>query len=576
MVKKNFLFGESAQNAIIKGIKTVSDAVGSTFGANGENVLIEHMYEGISVPKSTKDGVSVARECTLMDPSENLAAQALIEVAMRMLERVGDGTTTAILVTEALINLMLKYDLKRTDIDKLRSHVTELVELFKTHSIKVEDVPEILEGIANISCNGEPEITSNMKKAISHIGKTGEILVEIHQALQTSVMPERGVYIPYGFATHEVIINQQRRHTAEFKDVFLVLYDGRIESFIPMMYLIENVIEQEPHTPIVFIASHISDEAQIGITANSMGNIRMSGISLDQDNKTMDDLFTDISAATGVPIFGEKYNKIFGTTFNGIVFNKKQRDLKKVSSIRLSKNSTIILPYEDQQSGLEAHVSDLNEKLESVFDETERNVLKSRIARLAPTLAIVRIGGLTTQTILEKKDRYEDACCAVKQTIEHGAVPGAGIPILMAIKHLWDKTRGLEEDDYSAEILIRALFKVLVRLYAFSAWEMKNERIDFEEYTHVKTDEFGEIKEYMDKVKNFSFEKMEEWKGLDLSTDKVVNLFTHRIFDPVTVITTALETGVEAALNMMKTGTIITRSRKLDMASTMSMLQHQQ
>lgn len=575
MVKKNFLFGESAQKAITNGIKIVGDAVGSTFGANGTNVLIEHIYEGVSIPKSTKDGVSVARECTLIDPSENLAAQTLIGVAMRMLERVGDGTTTAILVTEALINLMLKYDLSRSQIEKVREYITELVELFKTHSIKVDDAPEVLEGIANISCNGDPEITRNMKKAISHIGKTGEILVEIHQALDTSVMPERGVYIPYGFASHEVIINQQRRHTAEFKDVFLILYDGRIESFIPMMYLIENVIDQEPHTPIVFIASHISDEAQIGITANSMGNIRMSGISLDQDNKTMDDLFTDISAATGVPIFGEKYNKIFGTTHNGIVFNKKQRDLKKVSSIRLTKNSTIILPYEDDQTNLKTHLADLHEKLGSVFDEEERNVLKTRIARLAPTLAIIRIGGLTTQTIIEKKDRYEDACCAVKQTIDHGAVPGGGLPILVAMKYLWDKTKGLENDDKAAEILLRALFKVVVRLYRFSAWELKSDRIDFEEYLHGLNDEIEEIEKFVRRAKSCTFENMGEWEGLDLSTDKVVNLFVNKIFDPVSVITTALETGVEAALNMMKTGTIITRSRKIDLASTMSMMQQQ-
>jgi chaperonin GroEL len=576
---KHFKFGTDAKESISKGALTIARAVGTTFGANGQNVLIETFIEDetgnkVLDPKITKDGVTVARHCSLKDTAENTAAQSLIQVALKMLERVGDGTTTAILITEALIDLLLNYDLDHPQKQKIQEHVKNLIELFKKSAIKADADPKILEGIAHISSNGDEEITSLLKEAIRHVEGNGNILVEVQQALTTTISSEKGIYLPHGFASHEAVVDNTRRSSVEYRDPFVVLYNDKVESLTPLTALINNIHAKESFTPLVIIAKHISDDAQGMIAINSYkSGIRLAGISLDLADSECDALFEDLSVATGIPIYGTIAYKIFGDDHNGIRIG----DLKKVSILRLNKDSTIIVPYSDNRDAIDDHLKNLEMAYEEEKSTSERERIKKRKARLSPNFAIIRIGGLTPQSIMEKKDRIEDAICAVMDARKNGAIPGAGAPLLMAIKYL-DKFK-----DDSAEILQRVFFKLLCILFRkshfFPQIRKKFDYLSLEDnsehntFNHTIDDEYGMMDLFMEKLnanKGYEWETPQKWNGINLAKDEIVNLCEANIFDPASVITIALETGLNSALNLINSGTIITLDRKLDLAASLA------
>lgn len=537
-MNKAFKSGTVCKEAIKNGTSKVAEYVGVTLGPKGENVLIE--IGGDQIPKLTKDGVSVARQIRLEDPYENAAAMSLIEVSLKMLERVGDGTTTAILFAEALIDAMLENDLSQEDKEKILSITNDLIDRFKTLSIDALD-EDILAGVANISSNGDKEITELLKEAISHVGKDGHIIVEVDQSLKTRVIPEKGFYLPYGFNT----FNLPNQKVSDYKDPYLVLYEDSVNSFSCMENLLSQHAEKEALNPIVVIANHFSQDALLGVMQNVLGRrINMAAISLDDTPEKCASFMQDLSKLTGCPIFGGKYDKKFGTEYNRIHYE----ELKRVASVRIKKDSTLVIPTERQESDLAEHLSNLTYQLENTDQENERVDLKERIARLSQTIAVIKIGGLTHQTTMEKKDRIEDAVCAVLQAREHGVLPGGGLPMVYAFKTVYENY----PDSAYRTVLMQAFSKLLKKLYSKTSWA---------EY-FPDTDNLWMIP--YNKIQDILPLSPTNWCGLNISTDEEVSMFDECIFDPTSVIINTLQTGVAAALNLMNTGVIMINSRKVD------------
>lgn len=532
-MSKSFVTGEAAKNVIKKGTQQVADYVGVTLGPKGGNVLIE--MGGDAIPKLTKDGVSVARQIRLEDPFDNAAAMSLIEISLKMLERVGDGTTTAIVFTAALINTMIDAKLSPKEQAEVRKIKDELIKSLKRISLDALD-PDILTGVANISSNGDPEITDILKEAISHIGRDGTIVVEVDQSLKTRIVPEKGFYLPYGFNTYE-LPNQK---VSDYKDPYFIIYEETLQSFSCMDDLLSEHVAREGLTPIVIVANHVTQDAMMGIMRNVLARrINLTAISLDESPEKCATIMQDLSSITGIPMYGKKYDKVFGTEYNKI----KHSDLQKVSSVRIKKDSTLILPNEGNAEHVNEYIALLQEQISSNENETQRKELKERIARLSQTVAVIKIGGLTHQTTMEKKDRIEDAVCAVLSAREHGVLPGAGSPIINSIFYL---TYLNEYSELSKSVLEKAFKKTLQQLFKNTGHE------DLEKY-EMDCD-----------LVLLNDDDPKDWKGLNLATDEIVNLFDARIFDPTAVIINTLETGVEAAIKLMNTDVIMIKSRKLD------------
>lgn len=556
---KEFVYNKKCTQSILDGAKQVANAVGVTFGANGRKVMIEKRGH---IPKHTKDGVSVAREIILENKFDNLSAQSLIEVSLQMLSKVGDGTTTAILLAEAFLEQLIRYDPDRETMDKFKSHLETLSSMYETASLSGKD-PKNLEGVAYVSSNGDKETTSLLRKAIDHIGDDGNILVDTSSSSFSKIRLEDGIYLPFGFSLQE-FANNQLKMTGEFQDCYLILYEGRIESFSYMAELCRELVAHEAMTPIIFVAPYFTHDALIGLAANTLkGTFSAAAITINGEEKYVSELMQDISIATGIPLCGKKYKRPLGKIATSVTY-KDIKDTYKVSKIKMTRDSSIILPVERSSESMSSHLDWLKQQLENQQDEKEKSEILDRIGRVSQKIAIMQVGGATRQVMLEKRDRIEDAVCAILQARKKGVLPGGGLSFIMALKYLH------AEPDQAAEIIKRSILKVLWRLYYGSSWEIKFENEDAsitEDYRPASPiDEYVAITNLIKKNELNSLDDTINWNGINLETNKECNLFNEGILDPTSVITTTLLTAGEFALNLMKTGASIIISRKVDLS----------
>lgn len=505
MIKKNLLFEKNLFMKISSGISQLSNAVKSTLGPGGNPVMIERK---MMTPLITKDGVTVARNIALKDPFENLAVQAMIEVAEKTNQVAGDGTTTAIVLAEAL------YHEGRNQIgtedpsrfiglsNQFQLAANEIVDYLKENKKDVV-TKEDVENIGTISANGDREIGKIISEAIDKVGQDGLITVE-EAGFENELRFVEGFKIDRGYVSSKFVLDQSKKETV-LENVNILLYDGEIHSVDNFMNAMQLLVVTQK--PFLVIANEIRDEAKNFMVVNfAKGVTRGVGIKSPGYGATRSDMLQDIAILTGSKIIspdsGERLESVSAANFGSA---------KKVI---IKKNETIIINGNGNADVIGSRVNELRSQISNVAEHAyDKDNLRDRISKLTGGAAVIGVGATTELEMKEKKDRIEDALNSTRAAIEEGILPGGGVALLKAVQCLKDK------EDLGSKILAKVI------------------QVPFERIMQNAGEDVAEIKKKV--LANRAFDN-----GFDARNGKHGRLFKMGVIDPFKVVKNALLNAV--------------------------------
>ncbi len=524
---KHLNFGEDGQQKLISGINKISNAVKSTLGPSGNTVLIEspNHTHGITV---TKDGVTVAKAIDLLDPVENLAVRMMKEAADRTASTAGDGTTTSIVLTEALVEHGLEYlteGVNRTEV--LREMVTltdEVVEKLKKMSKKV--TKKRLLDVATISANNDKAIGKIIADVHDEVGESGIVTVEKSQGSKTYYETTNGIKVDRGY-TSPLFITNHKRDECVMEDVYVLVSDAEVSNILQIENVLKPIIQENKK---LLIIAPCSTNVVNTLAANVMkSNLGICNIIPPQFGYRQHELMQDIALSVGATYFSEKT----GDDLSIISAD----DLGHCSKVIVGRDSTVILK-DDEESNAEAieqRVSELWEQKEILENPEEKDFVLSRIASLTGGIGVVYVGGNTDLEQKELYDRVDDAVCAVRSALVEGILPGAGI----ALHNASIDIRTNNEKD-GAKKIAHAILE-----YALTAPICQILENGGLKYSEVYDGDYRE--------------KIVE--GYNVKTREYGDVFKMGIIDPVKVTRSALQNAVSVAVTILSTNAIITMAR---------------
>ena len=520
---KDLHFNEEARAKLIRGIEKISKAVKSTLGPMGNTVLIEstsHTH-GITV---TKDGVTVAKSIQLLDPVENLAVRMMREAASRTAANAGDGTTTAIVLTEALVKSGLKYldkSQNKTQVFKDMVFITEKIIKSLSKRSRVVTDKKLLD-VATISANNDTDVGKIIADTYKSIGKNGIVTVEKSQGSDTGFETTQGLKIDRGYSS-PLFVNNQKKDECIMEDVYILVSDSEINNILSIENILKPIINEGKK---LLIVAPCSQQVINTLAANVMKNsLKLCAIIPPSFGYKQHELMQDIALSVGATYFSEKT----GDDMSIMTFN----DLGRAKKIIVGSDSSIILKDHD-------HVNEdlINERVQQLWDahsvtvkKADKEFVLSRIASLTGGVGVIYVGGNTDLEQKELFDRVDDAVCAVRSALEEGILPGAGLA-------LYQEGLLLEGDKNSSKkiakaILGGALQEPLKQIQKNAG--IKNKRVYNE--------------------KNI---------GLDVKTGKEGDLIEMGIIDPMKVTKQALQNAVSVAVTILSTNAIVTMARTYD------------
>ena len=524
---KHLNFGEDGQQKLISGINKISSAVKSTLGPSGNTVLIEspHHTHGITV---TKDGVTVAKAVDLLDPVENLAVRMMKEAADRTASTAGDGTTTSIVLTEALVEHGLEYlteGVNRTEV--LREMVTltdEVVDKLKKMSKKV--TKKRLLDVATISANNDKVIGKIIADVHAEVGDSGIVTVEKSQSSKTYYETTNGIKVDKGY-TSPLFITNHKRDECVMEDVYVLVSDAEVSNILQIENVLKPIIQENKK---LLIIAPCSTNVVNTLAANVMkSNLGICNIIPPQFGYRQHELMQDIALSVGATYFSEK------TGDDLSIINAD--DLGHCSKVIVGRDSTVILK-DDEESNAEAieqRVAELWEQKEILENPEEKDFVLSRIASLTGGIGVVYVGGNTDLEQKELYDRVDDAVCAVRSALVEGILPGAGI----ALHNVSIDIRTNNEKD-GAKKIAHAILE-----YALTAPICQILENGGLKYSEVYDGDYSE--------------KIVE--GYNVKTREYGDVFKMGIIDPVKVTRSALQNAVSVAVTILSTNAIITMAR---------------
>src|SRR5579872_7048841 len=424
MAAKDVYFSTDARDRMLRGVNILANAVRVTLGPKGRNVVIEKSF---GAPRSTKDGVTVAKEIELSDKFENLGAQLIREVASKTNERSGDGTTTATVLAQAIVVEGLKYvaagmnpmDLKR-GIDKA---VTKVVEEIKATSKKVSANSEIAQ-VGTISANGDTEVGEMIAKAMAKVGNEGVITVEEAKTAETELDVVEGMQFDRGYLSPYFITNADKM-VAELEDAFILIHEKKLSSLQPMLPILEAIVQSGK--PLLIIAEDIEGEALATLVVNKLrGGLKVVAVKAPGFGDRRKSMLEDLAVLTGGTMIAED----LGIKLENVTLQM----LGKAKRVRIEKENTTIINGAGKKADIEARVGQIKAQIEETTSDYDKEKLQERLAKLAGGVAVIRVGGATEIEVKEKKDRVDDALNATRAAVEEGIVPGGGVALLRARK----------------------------------------------------------------------------------------------------------------------------------------------
>ena len=450
---KQIKFDAEARQKILAGVEKLSNAVTSTLGPSGRNVILDKKFGS---PQITKDGVTVAKEIELPDPFENMGAQMVKEVASKTNDVAGDGTTTATLLAEAIYREGLKnltagangMALKR-GIDKATAAVVDAIAKL---SKKVKSADEIAQ-VATLSANGDAEIGKMISEAMDKVGKEGTITVEEAKTLDSSLDVVEGMQFDKGYLSPYFVTNPDAME-CELEDPFILLFEKKISSLQDMLPLLQQVAKSG--RPLMIIAEDVEGEALATLVVNKLrGTFQVCAVKAPGFGDRRKAILEDIAVLTGGRLISEDIGvKLESVTLDMLGCAKK---------VVVDKDNTTIIDGLGKKSEIDARVAIIKKQIEETTSDYDREKLQERLAKLSGGVALIKVGAATEAAMKEKKDRVDDALHATRAAVEEGIVAGGGVAYIRAQKAI--DALGLEGDEkVGASIVARAIEAPLRKL----------------------------------------------------------------------------------------------------------------
>ena len=450
---KQIKFDADARQKILAGVEKLSNAVTSTLGPSGRNVILDKKFGS---PQITKDGVTVAKEIELPDPFENMGAQMVKEVASKTNDVAGDGTTTATLLAEAIYREGLKnltagangMALKR-GIDKATAAVTDAIAKL---SKKVKSADEIAQ-VATLSANGDEEIGKMISEAMDKVGKEGTITVEEAKTLESSLDVVEGMQFDKGYLSPYFVTNAESME-CELENPFILLFEKKISNLQDMLPLLQAVAKSG--RPLMIIAEDVEGEALATLVVNKLrGTFQVCAVKAPGFGDRRKAILEDIAILTG----GKLISEDIGIKLESVTVDMLGRAKKVV----VDKDNTTIVEGLGKGADIKARVEQIKKQIEETTSDYDREKLQERLAKLAGGVALIKVGAATEAAMKEKKDRVDDALHATRAAVEEGIVPGGGVAYLRAQKAV--EALDLEGDEkVGANIIARAIEAPLRKL----------------------------------------------------------------------------------------------------------------
>lgn len=521
MIVKNVEFGADARAKLVSGIDTIADAVKSTLGARGQTVLIEsdQYTHGIHV---TKDGVSVARSIVLEDPTENLAVQMVKEASERTASAAGDGTTTSVVLTQAIIHGSQQFLKPEDNPTKVLREVKDLAvavgQALDAMAIPVTD--ESLASVATISANNDPELGQIIADAYSMVGKDGVVTVETSNNATTYSEVVSGMKLNRGWMS-KYFVTDHKKNEAILEDCYILVSDQEISSLNSIEHLLAPVVQQGKS---ILIIAEMSENALNSLNLNRVkGVIKACAIVPPSFGSMRSDIMEDIACATGAHFVSDGT----GDNLSLIAFS----DLGYASKVVVGKDYSIIISGEEQSNELLARIEGIKDDIADKKEDSVKKFLEERLANLAGGVGVIYVGAQSDVEMKEKKDRVEDAVYATKAALEGGILPGGGVALLNIAGEMCGCST-------AKNILKHALQQPFNTILANGGYD----------WNEIK----GEIA--LAYQGQFGY-------GYDVKDGKIGNMIEMGIIDPLKVTKSALENAVSVATTILSTNCIITNVR---------------
>ena len=447
MAAKDVFFGDKARAGMLEGVNILADAVKATLGPKGRNVILEKSF---GAPTVTKDGVSVAKEIELKDKFENMGAQMVKEVASQASDAAGDGTTTATVLAQSIVNEGLKavaagmnpMDLKR-GIDKA---VTAAVEAVSGMSTPCEDSKAIAQ-VGTISANSDASVGEIIAESMDKVGKEGVITVEEGSGLENELDVVEGMQFDRGYLS-PYFINNQDNMSAEVEDPFILLVDKKISNIRELLPVLEQVAKAS--RPLVIVAEDVEGEALATLVVNNMrGIVKVAACKAPGFGDRRKAMLQDIAILTGGTVISEEVGLDLESAALEHLGNAKR--------ITMDKDNTTIVDGSGDAEAIKGRVSEIRVQIENTSSDYDREKLQERVAKLAGGVAVIKVGAATEIEMKEKKARVEDALHATRAAVEEGVVAGGGVALVRAISQI----TGLEGDNEDQDIGIAAALRAM-------------------------------------------------------------------------------------------------------------------
>ena len=512
MSAKDVKFDTDARSKMTRGVNILADAVRVTLGPKGRNVVLDKSF---GAPRITKDGVTVAKEIELEDKFENMGAQMIKEVASRTNDEAGDGTTTATVLAQAIVQEGMKsvaagmnpMDLKR-GIDLAAAKV---VDAIKGASRQVKNSAEVAQ-VGTISANGEKEIGKQIAEAMQKVGNEGVITVEENKGLETETDVVEGMQFDRGYLSPYFVTNADKM-SAELEDCMILLHEKKLSSLQPMVPLLESVIQSQK--PLLVIAEDVEGEALATLVVNKLrGGLKIAAVKAPGFGDRRKAMLQDIAILTG----GQVISEDLGMKLENVTIDM----LGKAKKVNISKDETTIVDGGGAKAEIEARVSQIRAQVEETTSDYDREKLQERVAKLAGGVAVIRVGGMTEVEVKERKDRVDDALNATRAAVQEGVVVGGGVALIHGAKSLVGLKGANADQQNGIEIVKRALESPLRQI-------AENAGLD----GAVVAGKIHDIKDAK--------------HGFNAQTEKYGDLFKDGVIDPAKVVRTALEGAASVA-----------------------------
>lgn len=519
---KEIKFNIEAREELKKGVDALANAVKVTLGPKGRNVIIEKKF---GAPHITKDGVSVAKEVELEDAFQNMGAQLVKEVASKTGDDAGDGTTTATVLAQAIVNVGLKnvtaganpMDLKR-GIDKA---VACVVENIKSQAQEVNDDMAKIESVARISANNDSEIGKLIAEAMEKVKREGVITVEEAKGTDTTVEIVEGMQFDRGYISPYFVTNTEKME-CEMENPYILIFDKKISSLKEMLPILEA--SAQSGRPLLIIAEDVDSEALATLVVNRLrGSLKICAVKAPGFGDRRKDMLEDIAVLTGgVVISEEKGLKLESATIDM---------LGRAEKVTVNKENTTIVNGMGDKEAITARVAQIKAQIEKTTSEYDREKLQERLAKLAGGVAVLYIGAASEVEMKEKKDRVDDALSATRAAIAEGIVPGGGVAYIRAISSLEGLKGDNDDETTGIEIVKRAIEEPLRQIVANAGVE-------------------GAV--VVQKVKDGKGDF-----GYNARTGEYENFFAAGVIDPAKVTRVALENAASIAGMFLTTECVI-------------------